>query len=210
MPGLSFDNTIFNKIYNEHFNDNKLLNLIYVGGVYDNKELLKCFKDLYLNNVNQIFLYFITRLNELPINYKKEILSIPLIKLLEFSKNDLTKYYDLSSIASLFFKAFLIKKGQDNIYHDYLSLAVPVKFMEYLENLKPVITHSEAFVSKIVKEYDIGWVIDYNYLALKELLLYLLNNKQEIVDKRKNILKVLNKYSWENVAKKIVDNLKYL
>lgn len=208
MPGLILNNINPNNI--EYFYYENMLNLIYVGGIYDNIELFKCFQDLHINNVNNVFLYFITRLNEIKINYKY-FFSIPLIKILEANKKDLIKYYQLSDISSLFFKSFVLKKikGYQFFNNDYLSLAVPVKFLEYLENLKPVITYKEAFVSKIVKEYDIGWVIDYNYLALKELLLYLLNNKQEIISKRKNILKIMGSYSWENVAKKIIDNLKY-
>ncbi|MCX7871006.1 MAG: hypothetical protein N2485_05480 [bacterium] len=209
MPGLILNNINPNNI--EYFYYENMLNLIYVGGIYDNIELFKCFQDLHINNVNNVFLYFITRLNEIKINYKV-FFSIPLIKILEANKKDLINYYRLSDISSLFFKSFVLKeiKGYQFFNNDYLSLAVPVKFLEYLENFKPVITYKEAFVSRIVQEYDIGWVIDYNYLALKELLLYLLNNKQEIINKRKNILKIVNNYSWENVAKKIIDNLKYL
>lgn len=207
-PGLFLNNSNKEKRKLEKNNNN--LNLIYVGGLYNNLELFKCFENLYYSNIKNIFLYFITRREEFLKNdyYINISLKNDLIKIIEANKKDLEFYYDQVDVSLLFYKTFIIQK---NIYSynlkDYMSLAFPVKFMEYLENLKPVITYKESFISKIVQENNIGWVIDYNYLALKELLLYLLNNRNEIELKRKNIFKIMDKYSWSSVAKKVIDIL---
>jgi hypothetical protein len=212
-PGLSLDisNIYQQKVKKE---DNNVLNLIYVGGAYNTLELFKCFQELFHSNIKNIFLYFITRKEEFFRSnyYLKEVLENELIKIIEANKNDLPFYYSKSDASLLFYKTFEIK----NIYNydsydysskDYMALAFPVKFMEYLENLKPVITYKEAFVAKIIEENNIGWVIDYHHSKLKELLIYLLNNKWEIENKQRNIFKIIDKYSWDNVAKKVIDIL---
>ncbi|MGC8734823.1 MAG: hypothetical protein ACP5RD_07305, partial [bacterium] len=155
-PGLFLDNNKIKYFYerkNKKMNDN-ILNLIYVGGMYNNLELFKCFEDFYYNNIKNIFLYFITRKEEfIKDNYYINIsLRNDLIKIIEANNKDLEFYYDQVDISLLFFKTFKmrIKINNHHDFGDYMYLAFPVKFMEYLGNLKPVITYKEAFVSKIV------------------------------------------------------------
>jgi hypothetical protein len=194
------------------------IGLLYIGGGYDNIELLKAFNYLLQKNINDIFLYFVSRFNE----YTKSQKTKYILNLLNYlnSKNVymfdginlkqlLKEFSNNIHVGSLFYRTYKVKgtglKNYDG--KDYLCITFPTKFVEYLGIYLPVITYSDTYVSKIIKENDIGWIIDYDYKELFKLLIYLRNNKEEIIKKRRNIEKIINNFSWENVVKKILSKL---
>ncbi|WEU40359.1 MAG: glycosyltransferase family 4 protein [Candidatus Odinarchaeum yellowstonii] len=95
-----------------------------------------------------------------------------------------------------------LKKTPHNLFVD-----IPVKVLEYFAAGKPVISYNVGGISKVVINDYTGFLIPNNSPhILAEKILYLLNNPE-----RKKILGLnarklcAEKYSWNNVAKQIVD-----
>jgi glycosyltransferase involved in cell wall biosynthesis len=85
---------------------------------------------------------------------------------------------------------------------------MPVKLFEYISYQKPIIAVEGTAVGKFVKNNDIGWVIPYDTEALTKLLKKLQEKKTEIIEKQKNIKRILTKNTWEARALQIIETLK--
>ena len=51
-----------------------------------------------------------------------------------------------------------------------------------------------------IKDNDCGFVFQYDVTSLRNLLLYLVNNREEVEKKKLNIKRLKGKYTWENVV----------
>jgi glycosyltransferase involved in cell wall biosynthesis len=174
---------------------NKELNIFYVGGigkVYKFPVLLKVISEM--KNIN-----LTVCLRELEWINEKDAYDIYInqnINIIHKSGKDLLPYFSNADILSLFLEP-----------NEYRKFAMPFKLFEYIEKGKPILATSNTAVGEFVKENDIGWVIDYNYSKLKELLEHINNNKQEINIKKQNIQKCAEINSWQNRVKQISKDL---
>jgi glycosyltransferase involved in cell wall biosynthesis len=189
-PGVM---TEFVPIYGDSIN--KELSIFYVGGigkVYQFRILLKVISEM--KNINlTVCLREQEWINEKD-DYKIYINQN--INIIHKSGKDLLPYFSNADILSLFLEP-----------NEYRKFAMPLKLFEYIEKGKPIIATSNTAVGEFVKENDIGWVIDYNYNELKNLLEYINNNKHEINIKKQNIKKCAHLNSWKNRVKQISKDL---
>lgn len=89
---------------------------------------------------------------------------------------------------------------------DVISYTIPNKLFDYMSYSLPVIVSSAKPLKRIVEEENCGYVFDAgNPKDLARVILEILKNKTEIIEKGKNGYKaVLNKYNWKNDEKKML------
>ena len=89
----------------------------------------------------------------------------------------------------------------ENICLSYFY-SLPNKVFEYLMSGLPLIVSDFPDMGKIVEESKCGWKVPVNENSLIELIEKL--SKEDIQEKRANVLRCRNNYSWENEVKKLV------
>jgi glycosyltransferase involved in cell wall biosynthesis len=82
-----------------------------------------------------------------------------------------------------------------------------VKLFEYLAYKKPIIAVKGTAVGDFVEENNVGWVINYDEVALKELIEFLQDTPLEIEKKIKNITKITPQNTWEARAIQVQKDL---
>src|SRR5699024_1605188 len=68
---------------------------------------------------------------------------------------------------------------------------------------KPIIVANNTGMDKIVRSENMGYTIDFNQEAFKNLLLHIENNREEVLEKSKNAYEAYSRYSWEEMEKRI-------
>lgn len=69
---------------------------------------------------------------------------------------------------------------------------------------KPIIVANNTGMDKIVRTENMGYTIDFNQEAFKDLLFYIGNNRDELLEKSKNAYDAYSRYSWEEMEKRII------
>lgn len=83
-------------------------------------------------------------------------------------------------------------------------IAYPVKFFEAIASKTPIIVSKGTVLEKEVIKYDIGFVVDgKNVKEIKELLIYIQNNKSILMDKISNIEKIQSDFQWKTIVKNL-------
>lgn len=76
--------------------------------------------------------------------------------------------------------------------------AYPVKFYEAIASGTPVIASNDTLYGKLVKEKNLGYVVDWNSIdQIRVSILNAIKDKNEYEIKRKNCLELRNDFSWE-------------
>ena len=120
------------------------------------------------------------------------------IKVIHSSGKELAKYYLEADICSCYF---------DIANHEYMKLATPIKLLEYISYVTPVIATKGSCAGDFVEKYDIGWSIPYNMESLDDLLERLIINKGEILEKQHNVINCLKDNTWEKRVMKVQKDL---
>lgn len=178
--------------------------LIYVGGIipplYDLNSLLTTLSEI---NNPQIKVELILCCRNEEWKEVKNLYS-PLIKgyvkVYHKSSKELAVLYARSDVGILFFPP-----------HIYRRFAMPVKLFEYISHGKPVIVNENTAVANFIKKNNIGWVLPYDSSKLVKLLYHLCNNRDEIKEKQKNIIKCALENTWTKRAefvKKVLISIK--
>lgn len=82
--------------------------------------------------------------------------------------------------------------------------ALPTKFFESIATQTPMIVSEKSLLEDTVNKYDIGFSVDgTKYEDIKSTLIYIQENKNALEQKISNIKKITNKFSWEEVVKKL-------
>lgn len=175
---------------------NSTLKIFYVGGIGEFYGLNKLFKTVY-NNKN-VKLTVCCRKSEWE-KYKNKYNRYinKQVNIVHASGDDLIPYFLNSDISSLFLKPI-----------KYRSFAMPTKLFEYMKYKTPIIATNNTAAGEFVKNNNIGWTIDYSKDELNNLLNYISNNRQNLAEKRKNIVSILDNHTWEKRAVKVVNDLK--
>ena len=83
--------------------------------------------------------------------------------------------------------------------------SAPNKVYEAMINGKPIIVAKNTSVDDIVRRENMGFVIKYNREAFEEVL-YIISKDKSILKKYgQNALKAYNKYSWEEMKKRLIN-----
>ena len=108
-----------------------------------------------------------------------------------YNHNDIAKFYANSDLLYVVYN-----KGNKND-----ETAFPTKFYEALITHTPVIVSKNTAMADFVEKNKIGFIVDgTDYLDVKRVLQNILNNKQILMEKEKNIEKISNQYIWENIV----------
>lgn len=187
-PGAEYCPEILKK-RQEYFNSRKFENIriFYVGGVtgiYDILEFVKAIRDR-----DKIFLTICCKEEEwIRERSRYKPFLTERVNIVHESGKDLIKYYLQADICSCYF---------DVNRHPYMQLAIPVKLLEYVSFITPVIATSNSCAANFVEKYDIGWTIPYGKDNIQSLLDFLLDNPGIISSKQKHISECLYANTWE-------------
>lgn len=88
----------------------------------------------------------------------------------------------------------------------YRDLAMPVKLFEYICTGKPIITTKGTAAGRYVESNNIGWAIDYDANQLEDLL-YKLQNREKICQKKDNAERIAPKNTWSARAEFVAEQL---
>ncbi|MBB6216374.1 glycosyltransferase involved in cell wall biosynthesis [Anaerosolibacter carboniphilus] len=110
---------------------------------------------------------------------------------------DFTQSSDLYCATDILYAVY----PMDNIQN---KLSYPVKFYEAIITKTPVIVSKGSVLEGFIAEHDIGFVVDGgNEEEIKDLVSYINNNKQILLEKVENLEKIQFNYSWEEVVKNL-------
>ncbi len=83
---------------------------------------------------------------------------------------------------------------------EYMDFSVPIKLMEYISHLKPMVVTNCAATASFVQTNEIGWVAEDNPRAIMEQLEWILAHREDIVRKEQNLLVCRAENTWEKRA----------
>lgn len=183
-----------------HVTNNKnnfIFNVLYVGGIgnlYDLRKLVKV-----IGEIPIISLTICCRENEWQnsLNDYENLLK-PNINIVHLSGDDLFSLYEKADVASMFF---------ENV--EYRDFAMPIKLFEYISHCKPLIVTKGTAAGDFVEINGIGWAIPYDEKSLLILLNKLLNDRNELEEKRNKIIEILPLHTWESRALQVCQDLTY-
>ncbi|RKJ02770.1 glycosyltransferase [bacterium D16-54] len=89
----------------------------------------------------------------------------------------------------------------------YRDFAAPIKLMEYLSYLKPILVTNCTETARIISENHIGWVVEENSQSICDKLLELADNPDEIHEIKKGIESAREKNLWIHRAEKVIYDL---
>ncbi len=118
------------------------------------------------------------------------------INVVHKSGKELEKFYSETDICSLMFKPDI-----------YSEMAIPYKSFEYLAHGKPMLASKGTAIGDFVRKNDIGWVLNYDRNEIKKQLQELIDFPELLDKKRENCLKVRERNTWEDRAKKVEKDL---
>ncbi len=170
------------------------ISLLYVGGISYFYEMHELFKALPVDGVRMTLC---TRESDWSIVrdvYPESEKSC--IDIVHKSGDELKNLYVAADIGMLFVKP-----------DEYWAFSEPFKLYEYLGCFKPIIASEGTLAAKFVKDHKVGWVIPYSSSALKELLLHLQDNPEEIAYAKLRCKSIALKHTWMERAKKIASDL---
>ncbi len=177
-------------------NENKTLNLFYVGSVggeiYDMTPLRQV-----LQRFPQIHLTICTPENDLWRQQSPLWQSLENVTVLHLGSDELADVYAQTDICLLF-----IKPG------DYRTFAVPFKFYEYLGYGKPVIVSKDTYMATETERLKVGWTVDFSEKDLADLFTHLLENPQEITERMLQVVEVARHNTWEDRAQLVASTLR--
>ncbi|RST59498.1 glycosyltransferase [Siminovitchia terrae] len=81
--------------------------------------------------------------------------------------------------------------------------SAPNKFYESILLKKPIIVGKDTGIDELVREHDIGFIIDYDYKEFINTLDEIKSTPAILEQKRENIDKISSLYSWEKMKGKI-------
>lgn len=180
---------------NEVFDNCHPLKLFYVGGIQLHYEIVSLVKAV--NGMESIQLTLCC--HEDAWNQYKYLYSDYLcdrVKIIHKNSMELAPYYREADIGCLCFKN-----------SEYMDLAMPIKLFEYIGQGIPVIATKGTAAAEFVEKNDIGWTVENDVGSLEKILSYLENNRENIMEKKQNVLEIIADNTWEARAKTVVNDL---
>ena len=85
---------------------------------------------------------------------------------------------------------------------------MPVKLFEYISNTIPIVVTDGTAAGEFIKENGAGWPVKYDSEAIKQWLNYIVENQGEIKKIHDNQVMLLRSNTWEDRARKVINDLK--
>lgn len=174
---------------NIEFVDAKELRVNYIGSVRDEKSLTM------LMDAGR-------GIEDLKIGIHGMGEAYPALKELEnqYENVEVTGYYDYKKDTRRLFANTDVVYCAYNIDVPNWRKGYPIKLYESIETGLPVMMCKGMAPEGFIKDNDCGFVFKYDVSSLRNLLLYLVNNRDEVEKKKLNIKRLKGKYTWENVV----------
>lgn len=172
----------------------KPLNIFYVGGLgeqYQIYEILKAVKGIVNCNLT-----ICCRKEEWEGEKNKEWYLASNIQVIHKKSAELVEYYKQSDICSLLFKNNILR-----------TMAIPYKAFEYLTYAKPVLVTCNTAIGAFVAENDIGWSLEYDAPIIRNKILDILDNPNQLHEKKCKCIEVRAQNTWEKRALHVVSDL---
>lgn len=95
------------------------------------------------------------------------------------------------------------------INDEYTKIASLMKLYEDIGYGVPtlVAVNGESETRKFVERENVGWVVDYSFDKITEFLNYISSNPKELEEKRKNVMNVRIRHTWEERARLVAQIL---
>lgn len=171
----------------------KKIKLLYIGGIGANYKLHELVKGI--EGIDSVECTISTRKENWEL-VKSEYTLGKNVNLLHKSGKELIPLYDSANICLLMVEP-----------QEYWRFAVPFKLFEYMEKGLPIIASEGTLVAQFVDMHNLGWVIPYNANSLRELLIHLENNPDEIILKTQIIRDAAMNFTWKKRAEKVIKDL---
>lgn len=174
------------------------LNIFCVGGVsgiYDIIDMVKALKNI--DYVNMTICCKKEEWEKEQERYKPYLTER--IRVVHASGDQLDQYYRDTDICWCYF---------NTKQHRYMNIATPIKLLEYMGNVAPVIATAESCSGNFVEQYDVGWSIPYDESSFLELMDHIYHNQQEILEKHRKACICVTDNTWEKRAEKVEKDLK--
>ena len=187
VSAISDERVVANEVYP--------LQLFYVGGIQLHYEIVSLIKAV--NSTSHIEMTLCCHKDawdKYQYLYKGDLCDR--IKIIHKNAAELTKYYQVADVGCLCFKK-----------SEYMDLAMPIKMFEYIGNGLPIIATKGTAAAEFIESNDIGWTVEYSVEAIRKLLNYLEYNRAEVLEKKKNVLKIVSNNTWEARASTVVNDL---
>ncbi|SET04584.1 glycosyltransferase [Anaerobranca gottschalkii] len=115
----------------------------------------------------------------------------------------ITGKYHFTQSAKLYSKTDLLYALYPTNSLQY-RISYPVKFFEAIITKTPIIVNSGTVLENFIKEHDIGFAVDgSNFEEIRNLVMYINENRYILKQKIKNLEKIQYNYSWEEVVKNL-------
>lgn len=111
-------------------------------------------------------------------------------------EENLKYYYERADVALL--------TAPRTFYRDF---AVPVKIFEYISYLKPILVTNCTETAKIIKENEVGWIVNDDVESVVEQLMILCSHPEEIIKVKNKIVNARSNNLWIRRAEKVIRDL---
>lgn len=109
----------------------------------------------------------------------------------KYSHEDIAKFYENSDLVYIVYNA---KNKND-------EMAFPTKFFEAIITCTPMVVSENTAMGDFVVSNNIGFVVDgTDYNSIKKVLKEIKENPMLLKEKYENLIKISNKYSWEEIV----------
>lgn len=114
-----------------------------------------------------------------------------------------TGKYDFTQSAKLYSETDILYALYPTSSMQYL-VSYPVKFYEAIITKTPIIVNKGTVLDDFINRHDIGFAVDgSNVEEIRELIIYINENRHILEEKTKNLEKIQYDYSWEEVVKNL-------
>ncbi len=191
-PGI--DSSLQENVISTNYNS-PTLKIFYVGGIGPMYNMDKLFK--VVSQTENLELIICCRESEWKLEEPRLGKYVnDNIKIIHKSGLEFKEDIESSHLASVYFEQ-----------SEYRKFAMSVKLFEYLAYNKPILSVTDTAVGQFVDDYNIGWNIPYDEKKLKDFLINLRDNKNEVEIKANNIKDALEENTWQTRAIKVANDL---
>ena len=189
----------FISVVKEKTEFSKPLQFIFVGGAarnYGTFLTIEAFERANKSGIIAKLIYICpeTQWKELGIDQKKYSNWLEVVH--TSGDENLKPYYERSDVALL--------TAPKTAYRDF---AVPIKIFEYISYLKPILVTNSTETARIVKDNNVGWVVESTSEAVAEKIRELSNNPNEVLRICNQMKEARSSNLWTSRAEKVLSDL---
>ena len=172
----------------------KKLSLLYVGGiggVYDLKQFVKA-----VGNIPEVHLTICCRKDDWE-REKTQYGILPLnVRIVHGTKEEVKKMFSQTDLFCILINPV-----------EYLNFAVPYKLFESLGYGCPLLGTNHTMTGDFISEKKIGYTCNYTAKDIEKQLLFILDNKTDLVLLREQVKQIALEHTWEKRCLTVIESL---